>query len=59
MARESFREEEVTFLVPFIEKAATGDILIASEIMQALDSRLQRKTSLAATYNLLHRNSNA
>jgi transposase len=49
------REEEVTFLAPFIEKAAAGGILIVSEIKQALDARLKRKTSLAATYNLLHR----
>ena len=49
------REEEVTFLAPFIEKAAAGGILIVSEIRQALDTRLNRKTLLAATYNLLHR----
>ncbi len=49
------REEEVAFLSPFIEKASAGDILIVSEIKQALDARLKRKTSLAATYNLLHR----
>ena len=49
------REEEVTFLAPFIEKAAAGGVLIVSEIKQALDARLKRKTSLAATYNLLHR----
>ncbi|SFI81111.1 hypothetical protein SAMN05428978_103926, partial [Nitrosomonas sp. Nm34] len=41
------------FLAPFIEKAAAGGILIVSEIKQALDARLNRKTSLAATYNLL------
>ncbi|WP_177198170.1 helix-turn-helix domain-containing protein [Nitrosomonas communis] len=29
--------------------------MIVSEIKQALDARLKRKTSLAATYNLLHR----
>ena len=49
------REEEVTFLAPFIEKATAGGILIVSEIKQALDARLKRKTSLAATYHLLHR----
>lgn len=51
------REEEVAFLAPFIEKASVGGILIVSEIKQALDARLKRKTSLAATYNLLHRHS--
>ena len=49
------REEEVIFLAPFIEKASVGGILIVGEIKQALDARLGRKTSLAATYNLLHR----
>ncbi|SFJ01845.1 Winged helix-turn helix [Nitrosomonas sp. Nm34] len=49
------REEEVAFLAPFIEKASAGGILIVSEIKQALDTRLKRKTSLAATYSLLHR----
>ena len=49
-----FREEEVAFLAPFIEKASAGGILMVREIKQALDARLKRKTSLA-TYNLLHR----
>ena len=49
------REEVVAFLAPFLEKASAGGILIVSEIKQALDARLKRKTSLAATYNLLHR----
>ncbi|WP_430233062.1 helix-turn-helix domain-containing protein [Nitrosomonas communis] len=50
------REEEVTFLTPFIEKAAAGGVLIVSEIKQALDARLKHKTSPAATYYyLLHR----
>ena len=49
------REAEVAFLAPFMEKASAGGILIVSEIKQALDARLKRKTSLAATYNLLHR----
>ncbi len=39
------REEEVAFLAPFIEKASAGGILIVSEIKQALDARLKRKTS--------------
>jgi len=49
------REDEVIFLAPFMEKASVGGILIVSEIKYALDARLKRKTSLAATYNLLHR----
>ena len=46
------REEEVAFLAPFIEKAAAGGMV--SDIKQALNTRLKRKTSFAATYNLLH-----
>ena len=49
------REEEAAFLAPFMEKASAGGILVVSEIKQTLDARLKRKTSLAATYNLLHR----
>jgi transposase len=54
--RENMRhEEEKAFLGPFFEKAATGGILVVSEIKQALDARLGRATALASTYNLLHR----
>lgn len=48
-------EEEKVFLSPFFEKAATGGILVVSEIKQALDARLGRATALASAYNLLHR----
>lgn len=48
-------EEEKAFLAPFIEKAASGGILIVREMKQALDERLGRRTALASTYNLLHR----
>lgn len=48
-------EEEKAFLAPFLEKAASGGILIVGEIKLALDERLGRKTALASTYNLLHR----
>ena len=47
--------EEKEFLAPFFEKAASGGILIVTEIKQALDKRLGRRTALASTYNLLHR----
>jgi hypothetical protein len=54
--RQNMRyEEEKVFLAPFFEKAATGGILVVSEIKQALDGRLGRATALASTYNLLHR----
>jgi transposase len=48
-------EEEAIFLRPFFEKAATGGILIVSEIKQSLYARLGRKVALASVYNLLHR----
>lgn len=48
-------EEEVAFLAPFLDKAAAGGILVAGEIKRELDKRLERRTALASTYNLLHR----
>lgn len=48
-------EEERVFLAPFLDKAASGGILVVGEIKKALDKRLGRKTALASTYNLLHR----
>ena len=50
------RDEEALFLVPFIEKAKVGGILIVSEIKDALEVRLGRPVALASAYNLLHRN---
>ena len=48
-------DEEAAFLVPFLEKAAAGGILVVTEIKQALDTVLGRKVALASVYNLLHR----
>ena len=48
-------EEEAAFLVPFLDKAGKGGILVVSEIKQSLDARLGRKVALASVYNLLHR----
>jgi transposase len=48
-------EEETAFLVPFLDKAAKGGILVVSEIKQALDVRLGREVALSSVYNLLHR----
>lgn len=48
-------EEESVFLAPFLDKAASGGLLVVGEIKKALDERLGRKTALASTYNLLHR----
>ncbi len=50
------KEEEAAFLAPFFDKAIHGGILIVGEIKIALDKRMGRKTALASTYNLLHRN---
>ena len=48
-------EEEAAFLGQFIKKAGQAGILIVSEIHRALEQKLGHKTSLATTYNLLHR----
>ncbi len=50
------KAEECAFLAPFFDKATHGGILIVSEIKNVLDARMGRKTALASTYNLLHRN---
>lgn len=49
------REEDAAFLAPFLEQAKAGEILVVTEIKQALAARLGRVTALASTYNLLHR----
>lgn len=48
-------EEEQEFLVPFLDKAKTGGILVVGEIKQAMDKRLHRNVPLSSAYNLLHR----
>jgi len=48
-------QEEREFLAPFLEQAATGGVLVVSQIKAALDKRLGRKVALASAYNLLHR----
>jgi transposase len=48
-------EEEGRFLAPFLEKAATGGVLVVGSIHRALEERLGRKVSLSSVYNLLHR----
>jgi transposase len=47
--------EEADFLMPFLDKAKTGGILVVSEIKEALQARLGRTVALASVYNLLHR----
>jgi transposase len=48
-------EEEKEFLLPFLEKAKLGGILVVNDIKNAMDSRLGRQVALASAYNLLHR----
>ena len=47
--------EEVAFLTPYLEQAASGGVLVVGEIKAALDKRLGRTVALASAYNLLHR----
>jgi transposase len=49
------KQEEVTFLSKFIDKAKEGGILIVSDIRKALEAQLGRKVALSSVYNLLHR----
>ncbi|MHB1286453.1 MAG: helix-turn-helix domain-containing protein [Leptospirales bacterium] len=49
------REQEAEFLLPFLEKAQNGGMLIVTEIKVALEKRLERQVALASVYNLLHR----
>lgn len=48
-------KEEKEFLIPFLDKARTGGILVVSEIKHALNKRLGRNVPLSSAYNLLHR----
>jgi hypothetical protein len=47
--------EEKEFLVPFLEKARCGGMLVVNEVHRAMEERLGRKVALASAYNLLHR----
>ncbi len=48
-------EEEAQFLLPFIDRAKEGGVMVVSSIHQALESSLGRKVALSSVYNLLHR----
>lgn len=48
-------QEELEFLAPFFDQAATGGLLVVGQIKAALDQRLGREVALASAYNLLHR----
>ena len=47
--------QETEFLMPFIERAKVGGILVVSEIKNALQVRLGRAVAISSVYNLLHR----
>ena len=47
--------DEVKFLAPFLEQAASGGVLVVGQVKTALDKRLGREVALASAYNLLHR----
>jgi transposase len=47
-------EEEKAFLAPFLDKAASG-ILVVGDVHNALEQHLGHKVALASAYNLLHR----
>ena len=49
------RAEEAAFLEPFNERARQGQIVVATEIRVALDTRLGRRTAPSTVYNLLRR----
>jgi transposase len=48
-------EQETNFLVPFLERARNGGVLVVNEIHKALEEHLGHRVSLATAYNLLHR----
>ena len=48
-------QEEVEFLAPFLEQAASGGVLVVGQVKAALDKHLGRVVALASAYNLLHR----
>ncbi len=48
-------EEETRFLLPFLDRAKEGGVLVVSSIHQELENRLGRKVALSSAYNLLHR----
>lgn len=49
----SAREQEV--LQPFLERAATGGVLVVPELKPHLEAALGRPMALSSVYNLLHR----
>ncbi len=48
-------EEETRFLLPFLDRAKEGGVLVVGSMHQELEERLGRKVALSSVYNLLHR----
>jgi transposase len=48
-------EEEARFLLPFLDRAKEGGVLVVGSIHSELENRLGRKVALSSVYNLLHR----
>lgn len=49
------KEEEATFLAPFIERAAQGEMVTAKLIHQAFEQRLRHEVAESTIYRLLQR----
>ena len=49
-------EEEVKFLKPFLEEAASGGILTVSVVHKAYEKRVGSEVQLSTIYAMLHRN---
>lgn len=50
------RDEEASFLKPFLEIAPTGEICVAGRIQQALEELLGHEVHHSTVYRMLHRN---
>jgi transposase len=48
-------EQERAALAPFLDRAATGGILVVTQVKTELEQMLGRSMSLSSVYNLLHR----
>ena len=48
-------EREREILMPFLERASTGGILVVPQIKAELETALGRRMALSSVYNLLHR----
>ncbi len=48
-------ERETQVLVPFLERARDGGILVVPQIKAELEAALGRRMALSSVYNLLHR----